>query len=184
MNQPDAYGIPEGMFGQIDPELPALIGRVVMVAALHESKVAGLAANLGWEVPTVYDRATAQANIDHCIDRLGQYDSSDLAVAWATNAVGVVKDAERALRRRHSIVHRVWPHATGEQYGGWKQKPEPDAKGRKSQWKDFTREELIGDLNVLLSLIPRIRDVLPHAGSFPRPPASRNTHIHRGTEHG
>ena len=36
------------MFGPVDVELPALLGRIVMVAALLEAKVAALAGSVGW----------------------------------------------------------------------------------------------------------------------------------------
>ncbi len=42
----DPYAVPSRIFGSIDPELPAMIGRIVMLSALLEHQVAVLASSV------------------------------------------------------------------------------------------------------------------------------------------
>lgn len=114
-NKPDCYGIPPWMFGAMPDELPASIGRVVMVAALLEEKLLNLAWVLTAATQDQYvDKSVAQV-LQICRDGLKGLDAE-----LAAQGAELLNDIEASLWQRNDIVHSLWPDPTRQRMWGWR----------------------------------------------------------------
>jgi hypothetical protein len=162
--EPDPYGIPYNVLGPLDPELPALIGRIVMLAALLEARVSSLRSGLAQRPEAEFAGLQIGANLSECRkqavaleERLGELGP----------LLGQLLDRlEDASRLRNELVHRVWAKAGLMEWAGWKPLP---ARQRESQawtdWRPFSRDQLAGLVDELLALITATTDMY-NAGSY------------------
>lgn len=140
----DAYGVPENLFGPLDPNLPALLGRIVMLAALAESKVDALASSLSMQLQSSTAGRPFIDNLRTCKKHLSDV-NDPTRKELATTTLTLLDDVEIAMRMRNTLVHRVWPIAGENRWGGWKAIPQSrrdPAAVEWTDWKDFTHEEL------------------------------------------
>ena len=163
----DPYGIPESIFGTLDPELPALIGRIVILSALIESKVDSLASSLSREFQDVTAGRPFAVNLNACRTSLEQLAKDPTREKYIDTTATTLTEVAVALRARHEVAHRVWPHAGSAGWGGWKPTPKARREAESERWTDwrnFTRDELLGDVVRLVRLVDEIGDALAGAG--------------------
>lgn len=156
----DQYGIPLSVFGPIDPELPALIGRIVMLSALAETKVDALASSLSRAPQSSTAGRNFGTNLGTCRTALAKLEGPRKPFARST--LVLLNEVDEAMQARHAVVHRVWPRAAG-QWGGWK--PIPPGKRDPgavewSEWQDLDRERLVADVRLWVALLKRLDDAL------------------------
>lgn len=103
--------IPGNVFGVIDPLLPEMIGRIVMLAALLEHKVACIAASVENEPQDLYFAQNFSQNLDVWKLRspLSSLNESENRIVERCGRF--IAKVELVLKERHDIVHRVWPVA-------------------------------------------------------------------------
>jgi hypothetical protein len=165
----DPYGIPENFFGPLDPELPALIGRVTMLATLLELKLAHLASSIDNGMQHTYISATASDNLRLCRQRLKLYNGSDMEVDFANRTQALLPRIRRAVTDRNDVVHRIWPHASPGQWAGWKAKRHLDSDNPEwTTWDEYTHEWFTDLAARLIKLIDETSDAIAYAGGIPR----------------
>lgn len=165
LGESDEFGIPVNMFGPIDPELPALVGRIVMLTALLETKLAALSAAIADDPQGAYYGRPPRANVSFCIERLTGLGGSPAEDAWAASATALVERCHSAMKRRNSVVHRVWSKAGRDAWGGWKPAPSGSAHAS-ADWRDWTRESLLQFIHELVALTQDFSLVTSAAASF------------------
>jgi hypothetical protein len=150
--EPDPYGIPYNVLGPLDPELPALIGRIVTLAALLEARVSSLRSGLAQEPEAEFAGLQIGANLPECRKKAVALDGrlGDLGPS-----LGQLLDRiENASSLRNELVHRVWAKTGLVEWAGWKPLP---ARQRDSpawtDWRPFSRDQLAGLVDELLALI-------------------------------
>ncbi|MCU1418179.1 MAG: hypothetical protein JWP32_2353 [Schumannella sp.] len=164
---------PEGLFGYVPPWLPQVIGRIVMVASLLETRTGALLMNLSRSPQSRYAGKPVSTIIDEARNRLGKLDvdHSDTVA----RALSLLSDVEVALNRRNAIVHNLWPDNTYELVRGWRDVPpsqrEPasdtvtDAKW--TAWIEAGNTDLSALVEELTDLVRRMSDMVAEAGSIP-----------------
>ena len=165
--EPDPYGIPEGMFGPLDPELPALIGRIAMLSALLETRVDSLASSLSRALQSETAGRNPTDNIGACRKTLAAIEADPARAAFAARTAKLLDEIESALKARNAVIHRVWPKAGLAGWAGWKpiRKKKGDRDDREwTDWKSFSRAELVADVSRLVRLISEMGDVLAETG--------------------
>lgn len=164
--------VPEAFFGYVSPELPAAIGRIVMLSALLESKLAALASSVENKEQAFYASNDASENIRICERRLPLYIRTDDESRFAESALAVVDETRSVLGARNAIVHRVWPRAGQAGWGGWKplRRKERGTSVTWTEWTDYSPDDLSSLIEALVDVIERYADVVAAAGAFPRWP--------------
>ncbi len=114
----DSYGIPDNMFGVLPDELPATIGRIVMLGAVVEEKILQLAWALAQVPQTQYRGKQVSDLVKICRRHLDRLDTDRTARVQA-----LLVEAERAMRRRNDVVHSLWPAPKLGRLWGWRHAP-------------------------------------------------------------
>jgi hypothetical protein len=154
----DPYGIPYNVLGPLDPELPALIGRVVMLAALLEARVSSLRSGLAQQPEADFAGLQVGTNLTACRKRAVALDGrlGELGPSLSE----LLDRLEDANTLRNELVHRVWAQAGLREWAGWKPLP---ARKRDSpawtDWRPFSRDQLAGLVDELLALITATTDM-------------------------
>ena len=166
------FMIPEGIFGYVPTMLPTLIGKVVMLAALLETKVEGLASSLDNATQDVHGGQGFAVNSTTIRRRLASYESNPVEATFSDEVRELLVDIEAALTDRNFIVHGVWPKSSDFVWWGWKPKrskknsPQPEwIEGR-----TLTPDEFVETCERLVGLLERIQRAIESAGSLPRRP--------------
>jgi len=102
------YPLPENIFGSVDPALPEGIGKIAMLSALLENKVAAIASSLENKQQSHYFKATFQSNKEVCRERLPLFErepnrSDDVAAIRS-----FISRVSGAMAERNDVLHRVW----------------------------------------------------------------------------
>lgn len=174
----DAFGIPARYFGYLTPELPAAIGRIVMLSALLESRISALASSVENKEQAFYASNDPIENLRVCERRLPMYDRGTEERSFAASTMMLVAESRAIVSARNAIVHRVWPRAGQSGWGGWKplRKKERGGAAEWTEWTDYTSEGLGTLIHALIALIDRYSDAVAAAGSFPRRPDGNTPH--------
>lgn len=164
--------VPESFFGHLSPELPAAIGRIVMLSALLESKLAALASSVENKEQAFYASNDPSENIRICERRLPLYIGSDDESRFAQSGLSLVDETKSVLSARNAIVHRVWPRAGQAGWGGWKplRRKERGNSVAWTEWADYSPGDLSALIEALVDVIRRYADLIATAGAFPRRP--------------
>jgi hypothetical protein len=172
--------VPESFFGYLSPELPAAIGRIVMLSALLESKVAALASSVENREQAFYASNEVSENIRICERGLPLYSRTNDESRFAISAMAVVDEARSVLSARNAIVHRVRPRAGLAGWGGWKplRRKERGTSVTWAEWTDDSPDDLSLLIGSLVDVIERYADIIATAGSF----SSRPDVAARGAE--
>lgn len=166
--EPDLYGIPEGFFGPLSSELPALIGRIVMLSALLETKIWYLASSVSDETQERYSRERVSENIKLTRKRLLLYQDDEKEKKFSQSAAKLLTGAEKVLDLRNAIVHGVWPESGVGTWMLWK--PQLKKRGENMDWimkKEFSRDDLRDAVTSIIQLVHFAEVVIAEAGSMP-----------------
>ncbi|WP_284990860.1 MULTISPECIES: hypothetical protein [unclassified Arthrobacter] len=167
----DPYGIPDNMFGYDLGEFPALVGRVVMVAAVVELKLEFLVMSLSGESQEAHAGKSAKASIDLCIKLLKsrRVDFPDEPAAFADHVVTLLNDVEVALHQRNAVVHSRWP----EPGRGWRNLPKNQRVSGPAfgspdwtKWIQIDEDHLQSLILLLCGLVDRLAQAIGMAGSL------------------
>lgn len=147
----DRWGVPHNMFGAIGEDFYGLVGRI---SALLENRLHVLycALALAPEEERAGESGTELARAcRHHLDRM--------AVERRPEALDVLTDAESALRRRHEVVHSLWPFSGSSEIRGWRPVPAKRRRDRARavEWTSMHSEELPEPLGDLLDAVRRCR---------------------------
>lgn len=152
--------------------LPALIGRVVIVAALTEGKVDALLMNLSGRAQNTYAGKPVNGNIDLCRTHLRGLGGDHEALAVKT--LELLDDVDAALKRRNAVVHSLWPDNTVEVARGWRNLPPsqreealPGSEAVWTAWVEMDRERFDELIALFVRLVDRLADAIAMAGSIP-----------------
>jgi hypothetical protein len=166
------FEIPQGLFGFVPEALPRLIGKVVMLAALLETKIEALASQLDNHPQAFFGGRGPGANSEIIRARLPLYQSTPDEVALSLRIESFLVDANNALELRNFIVHGVWPSTNRR--GWWAWKPIRQKRGVNSpRWIDDKTlvagdfVSLCGELN---KLIERAAPLIAYSGGVARRP--------------
>lgn len=166
----DGYEIPAGFFPSYAPLLPNSIGKVVMLAALLETKIEALASSVDNQTQDVYGGQGTVKNADTIRGRLRLYKENPAEAEFGRRTQAFLVDAESILDERNFIVHGVWPKHT--ETGWWAWKPRRYKKGSKVvDWiegRDITKDDFFRICDALVELIHRAQALIADAGSIPR----------------
>ncbi|MDQ0030162.1 hypothetical protein [Arthrobacter bambusae] len=167
----DPYGIPDNMFRYELGEFPALVGRVVMVAAVVEMKLEHLVMSLSGQPQEAHAGKGAGSSVKLCRRLLRARRSSfpDESTVFAERVEPLLNDVESALYLRNDVVHSSWP-VPGK---GWRNLPDNQREARQlgatpewTKWVTFD-EARLGDLLLeLCGLVDRLADAIALAGSL------------------
>ena len=166
--QNDEYGIPEGFFGPVAPELPALIGRVVMLSALLETKIWHLASSIGEGTQEKYARKRPIQNLRFAQRRILLYQENVTEVHFSQSVRSLLTEAEEILELRNGVVHGVWPVSGAEEWAFWK--PRSGRRDDNEDWietKEYSKVELGELVRRLVQLVRVAEAVIAAAGSMP-----------------
>jgi|GEM_PF-3083614 len=174
--EPDPYGIPERFFGPLSPELPALIGRVVMLSTLLETKVWAFACSIANEPQSEYAATNVSENITLSKKRLEHYQMNVKERTFALKADELLDDINTALSARNEIIHRVWPKSGLDEWAGWKHirknnrvsLDEISGEVKWTNWSSYSRHDLIALISKMIQLIDHATELVAEVGSIPR----------------
>lgn len=166
----DAYGVPERLFGFLTPELPAAIGRIVMLSALLESKIAALASSVENKEQAFYAANDVSDNCRIIHSRVELYRRNPSEETFARAAQEATADSTSLLDARNKIVHRVWPKAGVDGWGGWKplRKNQRENLVEWTEWTNYTEPDMKRLIRELIANLERYPDLIASAGSFER----------------
>jgi hypothetical protein len=171
----DSYEFAANMFGYVPDWLPAMIGKVVMVAALVEGKVDGLLMNLDSGFQNIHAGKPVMSNIRTCRSRL-EYIGERFPQLVATIQPLLV-DVEVVLHRRNALVHSLWPDNNDEVARGWRNLPpnqrDEAVEGSEARWTEWTeigRHDCTDLLRTLEKLVDRLVEAIAASGSVNAPP--------------
>ena len=151
----DSYGIPDNMFGVLPDELPAMIGRVVMLGAVVEEKILQLAWALA-RVPQTQCRGKQVSDLlKICRRHIDKIDAERTERVQA-----LLLDVEQAMRRRNDVVHSLWPAPKLGQLWGWRHAPQ-SALANGESVKEVTSSET--ELRQLITTLVRLVDEITNA---------------------
>lgn len=168
---PDPYGVPGAMFGPLDPELPALIGRVVMMSALLESKLEALASALGSEPQERYAGKPVSVTVAFVLRRLELYNETERETSFVEVTRDLLTEVDSLIDLRNSLVHCVWPDAGVSGWNGWRPTHQKRQRGPElADWESFTRDGLIALIGDLVEKIQGVSRQIAAAGGFSRRP--------------
>ena len=117
---PDNFGIPPRLFTVSNPELPALIGCVVMLATLLENKVWAITISVANGPQEQYAGRPTVDNIKTIKKRLPYFQDSPREVQFVGEVNTFIEAVELLLPKRNDLVHRVWSHGDSGKSVGWK----------------------------------------------------------------
>lgn len=167
----DRYEFPDDFFGRVRPELPDLIGKVVMLAALLELKVEELASTVSWEGTQGRHAAVGfSKNLVTLRERLKHYDRNEQERLFVNSTGSLLRDIESALDERNLVAHGLWPATGGDGLYVWKTIPE-SKRVQPGNWTDG-RELQLSDLvkicGRLAQLVNRAREAFDTGGFLAR----------------
>lgn len=171
MIPPDPYGIPEGIFGAMSPELPALLGRIVMLAALLETKVEAVVSSIGTGTQDVYAGEPVRNNLQLAIKLLALYKSTEQERQFSHRGTTILEEIGVALEQRNALVHRVWSRSGMDEWGGWKplrKKQRNPSSPSFTDWDDVTPADLTSLITTMVDLVEQISVFIGVTGSLPR----------------
>jgi hypothetical protein len=165
----DKFGIPVSFFGPLDPELPELIGRVVMLSTLLELKLANFAGSIDNGTQHSYLAVNASTNMRVARARLRLYGDNDVELDFVKRARPLLTQVKRALDDRNEIVHRIWPEASATRWAGWKAKRHVKTDETIwTDWADYSRIWFVELVTRLIALIDDLSELVAFAGGLPR----------------
>lgn len=150
----DRWGVPPGMFGAVDEDFYGLVGRVALVAALLEDRLHVLFCALSFAPQDRLAGETGTTLIKECTKRLDRFPAERRGEAAA-----LLADAEAALRKRHEVVHSLWPFTGSSPVRGWRNVP----KSRRQHpahpvaWTSLHADQLPDLVTDLVELVDRCR---------------------------
>lgn len=163
---PDNFGVPDHVFGPLDPDLPALIGRIVMLGALLETKVAALRSALEGVPEATVASIALGTNLRESMSELHRFEGV-APPAFLEDARALLSRVSSANQMRNSIVHRVWSHAGVAEWAGWKPTRADEVKPPEwTDWKRYTREGLMSFLAELVALEREVVAICPSASAY------------------
>lgn len=112
---PDRFGVPDNMFGPMPEDFYAAVGRVVLIAALLDVKLADLLNTLDRVPQTTHAGKHGAELVKSALKSL---ESTHPALRDPGEAVLV--EARDALDRRNDVVHNVWTAPTSDTAYGWR----------------------------------------------------------------
>jgi len=168
----DRYGVPNQMFGRLPEDFYGLIGRVVAISALVETKLGDLVATLSDTIQSTYageDSGRAIKNARRLLlFPLSVRPGVPFTVAAQLNEL--VDRVEVAMRERNDIVHSVWPAASLESARGWR----PSPKGQRpndaewTKWYETTELELVQFIASLANIVDELFQSHQRLEGYPR----------------
>jgi len=158
----------DSIFGRLDPALPTLIGKIVMLAALLEHKVAVLASSVQDLPQAHYFAQDFSRNREDCRQRFRFFTQSS-EISAVTEATCFINSVAGALDMRNQIVHRVWARAESEPWGGHKAHRGTNS-ALDSNWRDYTRQDLREVLQLLATLADQSSEIVSRVAALPRLP--------------
>jgi hypothetical protein len=164
------YEFPMGMFGAVPSQLPTLIGKVVMLAALLETKVEALTSNLDNLTQDNYAGQGFAVNERTIRKRLKHYQQDGRETAFSNHVRSLLREIDRSLKDRNFVVHGVWPASAADAWWAWK----PRRKSKRdddAQWiegRTLRAKDLVGFCTDLADLIARTQRAIETSGSLPR----------------
>lgn len=142
----DPYGIPDNMFGPVPEEFFAVLGRVVMVAAMLELQILDLLTVLEHATQDKHAGRPVGQLLEECRTRLGKSEAE-----LCDPAMLVLNRAAVALETRNEVVHSLWPSPSLVAAYGWR----PVIKKKRSQ-PDQPNASIATSVPELGALIERI----------------------------
>ncbi|GAA3734805.1 hypothetical protein GCM10022239_08670 [Leifsonia bigeumensis] len=166
------FQIPEGIFGYVPPRLPTLIGKVVMLAALLETKIEGLTSSVDNATQDVHGGRGFAVNSTAIKKRLSSYEANPAEQAFSAEVRVLLAEIEDVLEDRNFIVHGVWPKSSDFAWWGWKPRRKSKTSSRLDwiEGRTLTPEEFIETCETLVSLLDRTQRAIEMAGSMSRRP--------------
>lgn len=171
------YPLPENIFGSVDPALPEGIGKIAMLSALLENKVAAIASSLENKQQSHYFKATFQSNKEVCRERLPLFErepnrSDDVAAIRS-----FISRVSGAMAERNDVLHRVWPVADGRTWSGPRYHSKSVPARRKARrktdqnwagWKDYDADTFRRIISKMIALVEESQTIVGRATSLPR----------------
>ncbi|WP_349902132.1 hypothetical protein [Parafrigoribacterium humi] len=166
------FVIPEGIFRYVPSRLPTLIGKVVMLAALLETKVEGLASSVDNATQDVYGGRGFVENSSTIRKRLQHYCRDAAEQEFSANVSILLDEVDAVLEDRNFIVHGVWPKSTDFAWWGWKPRRKTKSSSRPDwiEGRTFSPDEFVEICQTLVALLDRAQRAIEVAGSLPRRP--------------
>lgn len=152
----DKYGVPSRFFGMVPEEFYALVGRVVMVAAVLEDRLITLLTILS--PPPRYQSTFAGMSAGQINQRIDK-ELSRRPAPFTTEGQALLARAGQAFDRRNEIVHSLWPNPTLEH--AWGHRTVTAGKrieGKHSAAVTTSEDELTRLVNELVDLYGAVRD--------------------------
>ena len=169
----DNFGIPSRIIGVTNPELPTLIGCIVMLATLLEIKVWAITVSVANGPQSDYAALPVARNIETIKSRLPSFQDSPREVQFVDEVKTFMEAVELLLDKRNGLVHRVWSHGTSAKSGGWKHLTVPQrSDGKKSlEWievSEYTSDDLRQIIREFVEINERAIDMVSLAASMDR----------------
>lgn len=166
----DDYEIPERLFRFVPEALPRLIGKVVMLAALLETKIEALASQVDDHPQAFFGGRGPSANSKTIRERLSLYQRTPDEVAFSSRVESFLENANEELKLRNFIVHGVWPST--DRPGWWAWKPIRQKRGvTLLRWiddKTLVASDFVTLCEELNELIERADSLIPYGGGLSR----------------
>ena len=166
----DAYEIPTGVFPHHSPRLPDNIGKVVMLAAVLETKIESLASGVDNRYQEVHGGGGLAGSAPTIRRRLRLYNQNPYEISFANRTEPFLVASKRVLDERNFIVHGVWAKTTDA--GWWAWKPRRYRKGvNGGNWiegKELAESDFVRICDELIDLIREAQELFSIAGSIPR----------------
>lgn len=142
------------MFGAVNEDFYGLVGRVALVATLLEDRLHVLFCALASAPQDRLAGATGTTLIKECGAHLDRFPAERRDEARA-----VLADAEAALRKRHEVIHSLWPFTGRSQVRGWRNVPKSrrQCDAQPVEWTSLHAEQLLDLLTNLVNLVDRCR---------------------------
>jgi hypothetical protein len=168
----DNFGIPPRLFVVTNPELPVLIGCVVMLAAFIESKVWAITVSVANDPQDQYAGLSGAENIKTIKKRLRLFTAGRREQEFVEKVTAFIDDVDALLKERNALVHRVWSHGDATESAGWRQVP-PSQRKNGQDWIEveaYTPQKLKQLIAEFVLVAERAWDIVSLASAMDRRP--------------
>ncbi|AGW41429.1 ATP-dependent Clp protease, ATP-binding subunit [Leifsonia xyli subsp. cynodontis DSM 46306] len=151
---PDAFGVPQTIFGRRDEEFYGAIGRIAGLSALIEYQALTIYQTMKNAAQTTDTQLSASQLLEKAFKEFKELapvgDDADRHVLFQ-----YYSDVKTILRARNDYIHNLWPAQPGEALFGWR--PNPDKTNRADQPTTTTQTSMDELRAFILQLVELVR---------------------------
>jgi hypothetical protein len=162
------FGIPTRLFSISNPELPELIGLVVMLSALLEFKIGQIAFSVENGRQEKYAEIPKSNNAKNITKRLLLFEADGMDSRSLQKIQSFIDEASVALQKRDGLIHRVWSHNEGLTMIGHRTLRDADWKNGANQveFTEYPPEDVYLMKEDLVSIANRVDEIVSIAASL------------------